>query len=206
MGGKLDRDSSHVTNVGDRIRMLREQRNLSQRELARVSALSPNTLSLIERGKTSPTASTLQKLAGTLNVSVSAFFEPDEAVDADDIIFTQSRRRARFTASHGFAEDLGPVGENSLVTPIAITVKPGANSGPPMTHSGQEFAYCLSGQVLYAINDRVFLLEPGDSLLFDAEHPHRWQNAGGQPAEVLMILCLSDEGIDFVIQELNGEE
>ena len=50
-------------DVGKKIRVLREQRKLSQNALAEASNISRNTLSLIERGQTSPTVSTLKSLA-----------------------------------------------------------------------------------------------------------------------------------------------
>ncbi len=192
----------HETDIGLRIRMLREQRGLSQRELARLSDLSSNTLSLIERSKTSPTASTLQKLAAALGVSVSALFEAGQS--AQGVIFTRPDDRPHFSASHGVVENLGPISGVAPVTPLIVSIEPGGNSGAPMIHSGQEFAYCLSGQILFAVENQVFLLEPGDSLLFDARRSHRWQNAGVERAEVLIVLCLSEQGADFIVRQLQA--
>jgi transcriptional regulator with XRE-family HTH domain len=59
-------------NVGESIRRLREAHNLSMRALAKASGLSANALSMIERGKTSPSISTLYKLADALGVPVTA--------------------------------------------------------------------------------------------------------------------------------------
>ena len=64
-------------NVGRRIRSLRKQRNLSQQALADASGLSRNTLSLLERGQTSPTVSTLKRLAISLDVEIDSFYGHD---------------------------------------------------------------------------------------------------------------------------------
>lgn len=61
-------------NVGQRIRRLREQRQLSLRALARLCGLSTNAISLIERGENSPTVSSLHALATALGVSITDFF------------------------------------------------------------------------------------------------------------------------------------
>lgn len=188
------------SDIGQRIRLLREQRGLSQRELALSSDLSPNTLSLIERGQTSPTASTLQKLAAALKVSLGAIFATDST--ADQIIYTRSSKRRPMEFSHGYAENLGPDDEHALVTPLVINLEPGARSGEPMTHNGKEFVYCLRGQMLYAIDDHIYLLEAGDSLLFDADISHRWQNAGGEQAEALMVLCFSEAGRRAILHDM----
>ena len=64
-------------SLGDKLRQLRSERNISQRDLARMAGLSPNSVSLIERDETSPSVSTLQSLATALNVRMSYFFEEE---------------------------------------------------------------------------------------------------------------------------------
>ena len=191
------------TDIGLRLRLLREQRGLSQRELARLSELSPNTLSLIERRRSSPTASTLQKLAAALGVSISTLFEPEQP--SEHIIYTRAGERPSLVASHAVVEDLGPTGGSAPVNPLLISIEPGTDSGSPMTHRGQEFVFCLEGRILFVIASQVFLLEPGDSLLFEAEHPHRWQNAGSETARALIVLCMSEEGARAFAQQMQGD-
>ena len=65
-------------DVGSRLRMLRAGASLSIRALAEMSELNVNTLSLIENGKTSPSVSTLQQLAGALGVPVTEFFVTEQ--------------------------------------------------------------------------------------------------------------------------------
>ena len=57
-----------------------------------------------------------------------------------------------------------------------------------MVHSGVEFVFCLKGRLLYTIENQTFLLEPGDSLLFEASQSHRWKNADTTPTRSLLIL------------------
>ncbi len=61
-------------DVGQRLRELRATRGLSLRALAKLSSLNVNTLSLIENRRTSPSVSTLQQLAQTLQVSYLGLF------------------------------------------------------------------------------------------------------------------------------------
>ena len=62
-------------SLGSRLRGLRKERALSQRELADLASLSPNAISLIERDEISPSVATLQRLAAALGVKMSYFFE-----------------------------------------------------------------------------------------------------------------------------------
>ena len=79
--------------VGQRLRELREERDISMRELARRSNLSANALSMIERGLTSPSVSTLYKLSEALEVPITAFFRVELPRQA--IVFRKADLSAR---------------------------------------------------------------------------------------------------------------
>ena len=70
----LFKDDVLTIDVGNRLRQLRLERGKSMRALARTSGLSTNALSMIERSKTSPSVSTLYKIAEALEVPITAFF------------------------------------------------------------------------------------------------------------------------------------
>ena len=82
-------------DVASRLRELREGRGISMRTLAVKSGLSANALSMIERGKTSPSVSTLYKLADALGVSITAFFGAE--TDKKRVIYLKSDQRARMS-------------------------------------------------------------------------------------------------------------
>jgi quercetin dioxygenase-like cupin family protein len=78
--------------------------------------------------------------------------------------------------------------------PLIITLNQGADSGTkPIVHTGREFVYCLEGQVLYTVEALSYLLDPGDSLLFEAYLPHYWRNPGEAVARALLVLCPMDD-------------
>ena len=78
-------------NISDRLRKLREERELSIRALGRLSGLSANALSVIERGLSSPSVSTLYKIATALEIPVTAFFE-DTPPKRDVVLIKSSER------------------------------------------------------------------------------------------------------------------
>jgi len=182
-------------NVAHQIRVLRERRNLSQRALAEASGLSRNTLSLLERGQTSPTVSTLKRIAKALDVGINAFFHPFEQAN---IVNVKSDQRLHLRLSHGSMADLGIDMLDQLMTPLLLQLDPGARSGPPISHDGQDFIYCLSGEVLYTINNQSFLLESGDSLFFDGQLPHSFQCISPETAEFLIILSTPRDSAEYI--------
>jgi len=181
-------DDILTVDVGARLRQLRTERGQSMRSLARASGLSTNALSMIERGRTSPSVSTLYKLAEALDVPITAFFRLGPP--RQDIVFCRKSDRKRVSIHNGMWEGLGGEEFTGRVEPFIITLEPGAGSGPfGMLHTGSEFALCLSGQVEYEVEDQKFSLEAGDSLMFVAQLRHRWRNPGRTPAQLVIVLA-----------------
>jgi transcriptional regulator with XRE-family HTH domain len=165
---------------------------VSIRSLAEQSGLNVNTLSLIENGKTSPSVSTLQQLAGALDVPITAFFETD--TPKNNISYQKLGQRPLGVFAHGTLEDLGAGLTLHGGQPFLVTLEPQADSGPdPIVHTGHEFVFCLEGCLSYTIEGRIYQLDPGDSLLFEAYLPHTWQNAGGTPSRSLLVMCPTDD-------------
>ena len=164
--------------------MLRLRHNYSQQELADASGLSRNTLSLIERGRTSPTIATLKKIADALKIDISTFFQTNlRANILDELGATSSSPIPINTSSDGVDCRI-----DRLLSARILRLDSGANSGLLSSHHGEELVYCLKGKCEYSIDDKSYLLEPGDSLLFNGEQPHSCKNPGQKPAEALVIL------------------
>jgi transcriptional regulator with XRE-family HTH domain/mannose-6-phosphate isomerase-like protein (cupin superfamily) len=189
-------------DVGNRLRSIRQRRGLSLRALAELSGLSPNTISLIERGITSPSVSTLHQLATALGVVINAFFvEPQEITT---VILTRAGERIRSGSASVVLESLGYGLEGQACDPFVVVLKPGANSGRQvMIHTGTELVHCLEGQFHYEIADEQFKLGPGDTLLFRAEQPHRWHNPYGEPATFLLMMSVTEQREESVEQHLH---
>ena len=180
-------------NIGERLRELREARNISMRALATKSGLSANALSMIERGKVSPSVSTLYKLADALGVSITAFF--GAGTDRKQVVFLKADERTRVSFTRGVFEGLGGEQFVGRVEPFLLTLESSANSGPhSMTHTGHEFVFCLRGELEYQVERQIYELAAGDSLLFAAHLKHRWKNPGRTVATALIIISGFEEG------------
>lgn len=178
--------------VGMKIRELRNQQNLSLRVLAELSGLNINTLSLVENGKSSPSVGTLQQLARALKVPISAFFESEPV--SKRVVFTGHSQRPEATFSNARMQNLGKDLANHAIQPFVVTLEPGAGSGERLiVHTGHEFVYCLSGKVLYLIDEMEYALEPGDSVVFEAHLPHQWKNIGESLSQIILILYPADQ-------------
>jgi transcriptional regulator with XRE-family HTH domain len=178
--------STRNIDVGGRLRQLREKRDLSLRALSEKSGLAINTLSLIENGKSSPTVSTLLQIAVALEIPVTSFFETE--TPKSNIAYVRHDRRPQAAFEHGILEDLGSGSSIQVVEPLVVTLELNASSGSQdIGHTGYEFVFCLEGQIAYTIEGHTYLLETGDSLLFEAHLPHRWKNKSSVKSRFILI-------------------
>lgn len=179
-------------DIGLRLRELREARRISMRELARRSSLSANALSMIERNLTSPSVSTLNKLAFALEVPITAFFriEPEK----QQIVFRKSDQRTRVPFMRGLWEGLGGESFTGKIEAFLLTLEGGGSSGPHgMLHTGHEFVYCLRGNLEYEVDGRTYPLEGGDSLIFASQLIHRWRNPGKTVTNAIVVISGFEE-------------
>ena len=186
--------------IGARIRAIRKQHNLTIRALANRCQISPNTLSLIENDRTSPSIRTLGQLSQGLDVSISTFLEPEHPEQG--VVYQRQGQRAITRFANGTIENLGdglpPLGAE----PILVTLDTHPTTSPDVSHAGREFVYCIEGSIACIIAGNRYPLAVGDSLLFDAGVPHRWENTYSQPSRLLVLFCPMDASDQPVEQHL----
>jgi transcriptional regulator with XRE-family HTH domain len=185
-------------SVGLRLREIRLDKHMSIKTLAEKSGLSVNTLSLIEHQKSSPSVTTLEQLAQALAVPVADFFEPLEV--KKDIICTRTGKRQEMMFNEILVEDCGLQLKDHPLQPVIVRMPPKQmDLSEPVVHSGYEFIFVLSGTITYYVLGESYVINSGDSLFFNAELPHFWQNHNDTPA-VYLLLMLPDSA-----DELPGE-
>ncbi len=173
-------------NVGQKVRHLRKENQLTIKQLAIGCDLSPNAISLLERGEVAPTVATLCRIAAALGAPVSCFFE--EACPTE-VTLTRAEERS---ASHLSGQVLSafkcalPPAED---VPLLVDEEE-AESSADYSH---QFVLCLSGQIEYQVNGQSHHLGPGDSLSFNGSVRHYWRNLGPGPAVAVMVLDAGPE-------------
>ena len=177
--------------VGERIKRYRIRQGLSLRSLAEMAGLSANTISLIERGENSPNVSSLHRLADSLDVPITAFFQ-DESEQLT--VFVRHNQGTLYQSVGMAVESLGTGLLHQQLEAMTIRVESGAgNMEDPITHKGEEFVRCLEGLLEYCVGPQTYRMEAGDSLLFDATQPHCFQNNSPAPATILTIFFAGEE-------------
>lgn len=177
--------------VGRRLRAIRINKGFSLRSLSDRSGLNINTLSLIENGKTSPSVSTLQQISTTLSIPISYFFEAEPV--HQQVVFTLASERPAVMVGETRLENLGTNLKDNVLQPFIVSMMPGTGFGEKnIVHTGHEFVYCLEGKVEYQVDGEIFVLNPGDSLVFQAYLPHSWKNAGASLTKMILLFTPAD--------------
>jgi uncharacterized cupin superfamily protein len=129
---------------------------------------------LIENDKSSPSVAKLQQAAAALGMPITAFFET--TADTQRVIFHAAGQSFGMPFTGGQLHDLGAGILRRGLEPLLLVLEPQGGSGrTPIVHTGPEFVFCLQGQLTNHVDGQAYVLEPGDSLLFEAYLPHRWR-------------------------------
>jgi XRE family transcriptional regulator, regulator of sulfur utilization len=177
--------------VGERIRHLREAMDLSLRDLAARTGVSAPMLSQVERGETSPSLAVAGKIASGLELSLSQLLRLDEGRHV--VITRSSERRSRRKGGHAVEELTPPLpGQRADVSvhTLAAGVATGGPDDPPMHEPGsRETAVVLEGSVDLFIDGERHELAEQDSVTFDADLPHQFENNTETEARLLAVVA-----------------
>lgn len=178
-----------VSSIGPKLRDLRLQRGLSLQQLAERADVSAAAIHKIEKSGMVPTITTLLKLAGALNRSISYFVDEETEQNGPAVLVRADERRIVYTSHLGIdlAGISGPYGRFFLAGAVA-TLEPGASSGDnPMEHPGEELVFVLEGSMEFEVDGQGYRLAEGDSVHFRTDRPHRWKNPGKRPARAVWM-------------------
>ena len=176
--------------IGPRIRALREHMDLSLRDLAARSGVSAPMLSQVERGETSPTLQVAARIAAGLDLRLSPLLRLDES---GAVSITRARERRQGGAAGHSYEVLTPPEPGQRAELSRHVLAPGAATGgpgdPPMHEPGaRETTVVEAGELNLVIDGAVHALAAGDTVTFDADLPHHFENHGKEDAVLLAVV------------------
>jgi transcriptional regulator with XRE-family HTH domain len=157
------------------------------RELAAKAGVSQPFLSKVENGLSTPSISTLYKVAHALGV-------PAQDLLPRATMPTDVDRAGGGSTTRSVEDDAGALstlltgGPGRLVEARSLTLQSSRTDGEWFEHEGEDFLYVVSGLMDVEFGDgRIERLGPDESLWFRSTVPHRWRNAGDKPTQLLLI-------------------
>lgn len=178
-------------NIGAQIKHIRKQLGFTLRVLSNRSGLSINAISRIENHQTSPTVNSVHRIAQALGVPIASLF--DETI-ASNTVYVQATNRKKIHMKGRTLELLGPGMIDPQCEPFYVTlVGNEKTTSDPGQHPGEEFAYCLEGEIIFYVGGIRYHLREGDSLFFKSDQPHTWENPTRELAKFLLFF-VAEEG------------
>lgn len=173
--------------VAKNIKRLREERNLSMDELAKLSGVSKSMLAQVERGGGNPTLSTLWKLSNGMKVPFDALTvrpkTPYEIVKISEI--------QPLSEDNGKVKNypLFPDDENRRFAVYYLELEPGSYwQSEPHLRGTTEFITVFGGAIEIVADSQSFMIGEGESIRFKGDTTHSYRNTGTKTAVLHMIL------------------
>ena len=179
-------------HLGNTIRQLRLEHNLTIAAVSERAGISRGMLSKIENSLAATSLETLEQLANALGVTLAKLFQnynlPRGAAQLVKKGEGMEVVRRGTSVGHTYqllAYDQGP---HKTFEPFLITLEDSLEQFPAFEHPGTEFIHMLEGTLEYRVGEETFVLNIGDSLTFRGEIPHRPENLIKTPNKFLAII------------------
>jgi mannose-6-phosphate isomerase-like protein (cupin superfamily) len=182
--------SENVKEVAMRMKALREVENITEEEMAKTCGVSLEEYIAMENGEQDFSIGHLFSAAGRLGVDVMELMTGQTPNLSRCAIVRQGEgvivhRQKAYEYRH-----LAYTFRNKKVEPFMVTVRPNMDVGMPElnSHEGHEFDFIVEGKLCMQIDNKQYVLNPGDSIYFDSKYPHALRAYTDQTVKFLAIV------------------
>jgi transcriptional regulator with XRE-family HTH domain len=184
--------TDEVVAVGQAIRAMRQQKSMTLDELSERAGLSPSFMSLVERGRSSLALTSLFAVARALDIDVAQLLPPTEEFhhghEGCQVVREYAREVTPIHVGDREYRFLAAEIKDRVLEPLLVTVKPTFTDFDSYTHPGEEFAWVISGEIVYVVEGQDYRLGVGDSIHVDSTRSHGLRNETEKDASVLWVL------------------
>ncbi len=178
-----------IKRIADRLRGMRDVLGISTEEAAIACATSIAQYEQIESGTVDIPVSILHRMAQKLNLDLTTLLTGEEPHMHS---YTLTRKDKGISVERQKAYKYQALAGNYLNRkgdPFVVIVEPKEDLNASFnTHPGQEFIYLLEGRLKFFIGIKEMILEPGDSIYFDAGLPHGMLSLDNKSAKFIAII------------------
>lgn len=171
--------------IGEKIRRLRIEKQLTQEELANRCELSKGFISQLENDLTSPSIATLKDILEILGTNLNEFFSDDsneKITYTEDDMFEKEDEQLQYKLKW-----LVPNAQKNTMEPIMLNIASGGRYVEEEPHEGEEFGLVLAGIITLHLGDRKIRVRKGESFYFKPKANHYISNEGKSEAVVIWV-------------------
>lgn len=177
--------------LSQNLKRLRAERKLSLDKLADLTGISKTMLGQIERGESSPSLTTVWKIANGLKISFTSLIvePPADAVvvrKRDIRMMEEPERKYRLFPIFPYDAERG-------FEVYTVEIDPGGRLGSePHREGTEEWITLFSGVLELEIENETYRLESGDSISFKADRRHEYRSVGTETVRLSMTIRYRD--------------
>jgi transcriptional regulator with XRE-family HTH domain len=186
--GGMSNQQTETYKLGQRIKSRRKAMNLSLRDLAKITGLSPTFVSSLERGNGNPTLVSLRKLTNALELPMNRLL--DESVEPEVVVRRDQRMQLSFASDQVIFEILTPrLSGQMLLFEVRATAENGNLVGQPMPEAVEECVVVLAGIIDICLAGQTYRLDAGDSIYFESRDLESIYVVGDAEAQYLSAIA-----------------
>ncbi len=170
-------------DLGEKIKQMRNQKSLTQKELADRCELTKGYISQLENNLNSPSIATLTDILAALGSNLAEFFREESE---EKIVYSKNE----FIEKN---EDgvlwnwLIPNAQKNMMEPVLVELAEGVATAGDIPHEGEEFGYVLEGKIAIVLGNKHHVCKKGETFYYSASKPHAISNKGKGKARFLWI-------------------
>lgn len=182
--------------IGERIKTIRTQKNITLEQLATKATVSKSLISQIENNRAVPSLPVLLAIVHSLDVSVKDFFsDMTDYFSNEHVILIRKGDGTLFQKEPEKGMRYRRLLTKSILSQtvdiVSLEIKAGSGRKKFIQTDAFECKVVLSGAIEYQIEKNTYLLEEGDILFFDGRARHRLWNHGRKDALLLVVYFFS---------------
>jgi len=174
--------------IGEKLKRLRKEKQLTLRQLAQAAGCTDAALSKVERGEMTPTISFLKNVVNALGITLSEFLANENNGDDSVVFRKEDHIRLDFHDEKIISYQLVRNLKNKKLQPLYEIIKPGGGSGGDYQHEGEEFGLVLEGELEITVDGKQYIVREGESFWFRSTRPHGFRNRSDRDVKVIWII------------------
>ncbi len=169
--------------LGKKIKQMRNQKGLTQEELADRCELTKGYISQLENDLNSPSIATLTDILSALGSNLAEFFREEAE---EKVVFSKNEFIEK--DSDGVLWNwLIPNAQKNMMEPVLVELSEDASTSGDIPHEGEEFGYVLEGKIAVVLGNKYHTCKKGEAFYYPANKPHSILNKGKGKAKFLWI-------------------
>jgi len=170
--------------IGEKIRLFRQQKGFTLKELSEKSGISTSMISKIETAQTLPPISTYANVASGLEISFGELFQLD--LQEPDISIVRSHDRQVISRGSYIGSPLAHHKNQKKMEPFLFEYPKGRKC-PTYRHDNEEMIFIIEGKLEFKYGGDKIILEKGDCVYFNGKISHGGRALNHKGAKALIV-------------------